>query len=76
MEKGAAPMSTQDTIEVVCLDMRCFKVDAHTLDPIGGSYYEPAAVTDPRGPQMSVGEWNRRRNAKRMEQMRAGLDTG
>lgn len=66
-------MTTPDTIEVVGEDTICFKVRADTLDPIGGSYYEPAAVTDPRGPQMSVGEWNRRRNAQRLERM--GLDT-
>lgn len=54
------------TIEVVGEDMQCFKVDARTLEPIGSSYYEPAALRDSQGrEQISVGEWNLRRNALR-----------
>ena len=45
------------TIEVVCNDMMCFKVDAVTLQAVTCCYYEPAAWNDPRGPQMSYGEW-------------------
>ena len=45
------------TIEVVCPDMMCFKVDPVTLDALCCSYYEPAAWADPRGPQMSFAEW-------------------
>lgn len=63
-------MSTPATIEVVCLDMQCFKVDAQTLDPIGGSYYEPAALSDQRGPQMDVMEWQVLRNRQLRELMR------
>lgn len=64
-------MSTDPSlIEVVCDDMTCFKVRADTLEPTGCSYYEPAALTDPRGPQMSVGEWNRLRNEQQDARMR------
>jgi hypothetical protein len=52
-------------IEVVCEDLTCFRVRADTLEPVGSSYYEPAAVRDPRGPQMSHGEWSRRRSEMR-----------
>jgi hypothetical protein len=48
-----------ETIEVVCEDKMCFKVDAVTLEPVGKSYYEPAALSDPRGRQMSHSEWSR-----------------
>ena len=47
-----------NAIEVVCLDMMCFKVDPVTLNALTCSYYEPAAWwADQRGPQMSYGEW-------------------
>lgn len=49
-------------IEVVCKDMRCFKVDAKTLNPLCCTYYEPAVLNDPRGPQMSYGDWITKRN--------------
>lgn len=49
-----------DLIEVVGVDMRCFKVRADTLEPIGCSYYEPAAWRDPAGQkQMCISEWQR-----------------
>jgi hypothetical protein len=47
--------------------MMCFKADPKTLDPLTCCYYEPAALNDPRGPQMSFGEWARKRD----EQWRA-----
>lgn len=52
-----------NVIEIVCPDMMCFKVDATTLEPVTCSYYEPAALNDPQGPQMSYGEWLFRREA-------------
>lgn len=58
-------MADPKTIEVVGVDMQCFKVDAETLEPLACSYYEPAALTDPRGPQMGIGEWQRCRNDQR-----------
>ena len=55
------------TIEVVGVDMMCFKVDAESLNPIGPSYYQPAAWNDPAGnQQMDVNEWNLRRDEMRM----------
>ena len=51
-------MMEKDFIEVVCIDMTCFKVDPITLDPFSCSYYEPAAWSDPQGrKQMSHSEW-------------------
>jgi hypothetical protein len=51
-----------ETIEVVGLNMQCFKVRADTLEPLSSSsYYEPAAWRDPRGRQMGIGEWQRLR---------------
>jgi len=47
-------------IEVVCVDMMCFKVDAETLVPLSCSYYQPAAWNDPRGSQMSYSQWLQR----------------
>ncbi len=54
-----------DLIEVVGVDMRCFKVQPGTLEPVGGSYYEPAAWSDPRGPQIGINEWQAERNRLR-----------
>lgn len=51
------------TVEVLCLDGMCFRANAVTLDAVTCSYYEPAARQDPRGPQMSHGEWLQRRSA-------------
>lgn len=53
------------TIEVIGLDMMCFKVRHDDLEPVSSSYYEPAAWSDPRGAQMDVSEWQARRNAIR-----------
>ena len=50
-------MTRSTLIEVVCLDMTCFKVDPVTLEPVTSCYYEPAVWNDPRGPQLSHGEW-------------------
>jgi len=55
----------QNTIEVVCEDMMCFRVNAKTLEPLTVSYYQPAAWADPRGPQMSYGDWCVKRHAQR-----------
>ena len=54
------PMTeNKGVIEVVCLDMMCFKVKSDTLEPVTCSYYESAAWTDPQGMrQMSFGEWS------------------
>ena len=46
-----------DYIEVICSNMMCFRVNAKTLEPLGISYYEPAAWNDPRSKQMSLGKW-------------------
>lgn len=48
-------------IEVVCEDMMCFLVKPGTLEPTTCSYYQPAALSDPRGPQMAYGDWCLRR---------------
>ncbi len=46
--------------------MQRFRVHEGTLEPVSGSsYYEPAAWRDPRGPQMSFGQWCVARNAQR-----------
>lgn len=71
-----ATLTERATIEVVGEDSMCFKVDAQTLEPLGGSYYEPAALTDPRGPQISYGEWCRLRNEQREKEMRSRPATG
>jgi hypothetical protein len=55
--------------EVVCEDMMCFKVDPVTLEPKSSSYYEPAAWSDPKGPQMSYIQWVLKRN-EQFEQLR------
>jgi hypothetical protein len=57
--------NNMNEIEVVCVSMQCFKVDAATLEPVGGSYYEPNAWNDPRGPQMTHSEWCRLQNEQR-----------
>jgi len=55
-----------DTIEVVGVDMQCFKVRVDTLEPVSSSYYEPAAWRDPQGHrQMGIGEWQMLRNERR-----------
>jgi hypothetical protein len=52
--------------------MQCFRVRADTLEPISSSsYYDPSALTDPRGPQMSIGEWLRRRADQREAEFQA-----
>lgn len=51
-----------ELIEVVGLDMRCFKVRPGDLEPVSAGYYEPAAWSDPRGPQMGINEWSLRRS--------------
>jgi len=58
-------VAERQTIEVVCESKMCFRVDAQTLEPLGTTYYEPAALSDPRGPQMSHSEWCLRRNEQR-----------
>lgn len=58
-------------IEVVGVDMRCFKVRADTMEPIGCSYYEPAAWRDPAGQkQMCISEWQRLLADRRDDEIR------
>ena len=70
----AATLKGNDPIEVVCVDMRCFKVNPVTLEPLSCSYYEPAAWNDPRGPQMSHSEWTKKRMDILMPAIREGSD--
>jgi hypothetical protein len=58
-------IDTTGKIEVVGVDMMCFLVDAKTLEPISRSYYEPAAWSDPRCPQMGINEWQSKRCLQR-----------
>ena len=61
-----AAANAPEFIEVVGEDMQCFEVHPDTLEPIGCSYYEPAALRDPQGRrQMGIGEWIRRRAGMR-----------
>jgi hypothetical protein len=56
-----------EPIEVVCQDMMCFKVDPDTLEAVTCSYYEPAAWSDPKGPQMPYSQWLYLRDKNRRE---------
>jgi hypothetical protein len=48
-------------IEIVGLDMMCFRVRADTLEATTCGYYDPWARRHPLHRQMSIGEWMRRR---------------
>ena len=51
-------------IKVVGIDLMCFRVNPHTLEPEGPSHYDPWAWTDPEvGPieTIDILEWQIRR---------------
>ncbi len=51
-------------IKVVGDDRMCFPADPKTLDPLGVSFYDAYAISDPEHcpvETISAGEWNRRR---------------
>lgn len=60
---------------VVGIDMHCFLIDAESLVPVSGTFYEPAAWNDPdpEAPNMDINEWQSKCSDKRREAERARL---